>query len=188
MNRQAHRLHYPLSRVLKNRDGFTLIEAIVAGIIAAVIAGLMIVFLNVFFAQVKQGTLRAKMQMDYDIISQQIGASVRASQVVLGPGEAVGQNFATASTVTEINCFSAAGNKIAKYWINNGVIWDSLGGIWGAPGPFLIGNRQITVTANSGFTLPAGRKSVQLSLNPIETYLTISDSLFIQGDGYLCRN
>ena len=168
-----------------NPRGFTLVEAIVAGVIVAIIGGIMVTYLNLFYGQVNQGTLRAKMQMDYDIASQQIGSIVRASKLVLGPGETMSQSFPVLDTVTEIHLWTASGKDTADYRISGNVLQEYVGGAWI---DFKAGSRKVTVTPGSGFTIAGGRRSVVLNVNIQESYMGKIDSLLIKGDNYLCRN
>jgi hypothetical protein len=173
---------------IKYCAGFSLVEAIVAGAIVAIVGVVLVTVLNLFHSQVNEGTLRAMIQMDYDMVSQEIGSKVHAAKWVLAGNEAWAQTFAGERTVDSVKMLQPDKTVAVRYRINRtgNLLQEQIGA--GAWKNFTLGNRTVELTPGSGFTVSQNRKILQLRLNIVKSYRTRRDSLVIQGDRYTCKN
>jgi type II secretory pathway pseudopilin PulG len=173
--------------MLKNNKGFTLIEGIVAGIVGVIIAGIVVVFLNIHNKAVKEGTAKSLVQMQAEVITKQISRNIRSANVVLGPGETWSPKpkFTTRDT-TIIILYDNAGAVFAAYRIEGGVLKESKDGT--AYTDFKAGTEKVKMDKGSNFALSANRKEVTLNLRVAVNYKGVDYKSNIVGGMYQCRN
>ena len=172
------------------KNGFTLVEVIVVGVIGAILAGLFISFMRVHNATLNEGVARAKMQMQSDLVSDRMARMIRSANAALAADEVWSPNIVLASrNQTSIVLYSDAGVVQYAY------------GIAGSPRRMLMegsaanamhvltsGNDTVYVDSGSRFMLSPDRKGVALSLSIITTYRNKDYRIPAKRDMYLCRN
>jgi type II secretory pathway pseudopilin PulG len=172
-----------------SETGFTLVESLVAGAVSLVIAVVMITVFNLFFDQVKEGTLRAKMQMDYDILSTQIGSITRNAMHVIQPGETppdANHQFDDSASTNTICLRMSSGIDTVTYTITgSNTLQEQFVG--SSAKNFKIGSRVVTLTPGSHFVLTPDRKTLRLRLGIQYLHNGKTDSLIVPGEQYICR-
>lgn len=174
-------------RSLRNSNGFTLIEALVVSLIAAIVGGFFVAFMRMHNRAVNEGAARSIMQMRADIVSSAIAARVRGADQALAADE----GFAAVQTlavrdVDNILLYDRAGVVNGAYRIENGILMES--GDGAVFQPFLSGGEQVKVAVGSAFRLSANRKEVTLFLKIALLYRNTNYEIPAKGDMYLCRN
>jgi type II secretory pathway pseudopilin PulG len=182
--------------VKKQPKGMTLIEAVVASAIAAVIGTIMLTVISLNSQQVKRSTSTMKLCMGYDIAVAQIAMLTRSAKYATVTGDAWPPNAAAACTVSTsssdsikmrdnngsiIGGFKFNGNNLQEYDIGTGQFKD-----------FKINpaDTGILVTASpaSRIIISASRKAVTLELNVFNNFGGISDTFRSGRETFLCRN
>jgi hypothetical protein len=181
---------------MMNRNGFTLIEGIVAGAIASGIALSAFTLFQMTTQQSRAGMVHSMLNIKYENAVEQICASIRRSNSVLQTGEV----WPPAAGLVEVNeipaifLYNAAGNDAGGYQITDaGILQERVftGGEWGWQN-YQIGNASVTVSttppAPSNFRLSADRKIVTLNLNFIDLFGGINETVYSRREVLLCRN
>ena len=143
--------------VFKNQNGFTLVETLITGIIAAIIAASVFVAFITYDRRSRESISFLKMQRQFDNIAEQLALDTRnARKVVATNGEScltVGNNI----TASDITIYDEDCNDTAFYRISNDTLFE--GG-----NPFQAGGGIVQVASGSTFWLPADRQGVELRL------------------------
>jgi hypothetical protein len=174
-------------RLLRNQKGFSLVEAIVAGAVAVVLAGIIVTFLNMHNRALREGTASAMIQMQSDIVSSEIGRKVRSANLVLGPGEAWSSSPSMGvKDVSEIFLYDTSGVIFSAFKINGTSLQESSDGV--NYNNFLAGTNPVNLAAGSRFTLSNERTEVTLFLKVAVNYKGTDYTMPEKGDMYQCRN
>jgi hypothetical protein len=181
---------------MMNRNGFTLVEGIVSGAIASVIAFTGFTLFHMTTQQSRAGMIHSMLNIKYENAVEQICASIRRSNSVLQTGEF----WPPAAGLDEVNeipaifLYNAAGNDFGGYQITDaGILQERvfIGGEWVWQN-YQIGNATVTVSttppALSNFSLSADRKTVTLNLNVIDRFRGLKDTVYSRREVLLCRN
>jgi type II secretory pathway pseudopilin PulG len=174
---------------MRSQNGFTLVEAIVVGIISSILAGMFIAFMYVHNDAVNRGVARAILLTQSEIVSDRIAAAVRNGNGVFAGGEPWSANPQLAvcdTAVIEIR--DNQGVTTALFFI--GPITSRLyeGTTMGNLKLFKTGKDTVTTTTGSSFSLSADRKRVTLNLGLRIQYRGKTYSLPLKKDMYVCRN
>jgi len=168
-----------------NRNGVTLIEMLVVGIIGAILAVIFLAFIGQHNTALNEGVSKGSMMMQSDLVSSQIARRVRMAHFVFADDEAWTSNPALAArNVTSINLFSRSGVLLANYSINCSgkcVVKENNADL-------VTGGKSVFVQPGSVFSLSPNRKEVTVNLIYTITYQNKDDSLPNKGDMYRCRN
>ena len=179
-----------------NRNGFTLVEGIVAGAIASVIALSAFTLFQMTTQQSRAGMVHSMLNIKYENAVEQLCASIRRSNCVLQTGEAWPPvtDLIEVTGISTIFLHNAAGNDAGGYQITAaGILQERVftGATWVWQN-YQIGNATINVStsapASSNFSLSADRKTVTLNLNVIDLFGGARDTVFSRGEVFLCRN
>jgi prepilin-type N-terminal cleavage/methylation domain-containing protein len=165
--------------ILHNQQGFTLIETLVSGIIAAIIAASVFVAFITYDRRARESVSFLKMQRQYDNVVERIAFDTRNSaKVVLTAGEgcaSTGNDIMTdAITIYDENCHDTASYLISDTLYKRGSAFDAGGGV-------------VRVAAGSAFWLPANRKAVELRLALKSMDHDTTFTLPLRKDLFQCR-
>jgi type II secretory pathway pseudopilin PulG len=166
-------------------DGFTLVEALVAGIVGVIIAAVVFTMYIMYESQARESSAYSMLQRQYDNVAEQIAFDVRRGYLVLGPGETWADPFTalTRDTVSDIRVFSRAGALVGQYSISNDTLKET-GGV-----PFNAGGGVVRLDeARSSFILPGLRTSVDVRLRLKTTAPDTTYYLSARKDAFRCRN
>lgn len=158
---------------LHNHRGLTLVEAIVTGVIASVLAGVVITLLNLHTTELDEGTVNVIIQMETENIVDEIVSESRKGHQVLGPDDSwTGNTPALAVDTTDsIRLFDPGGTNYASYRINSAtgslIRSDSTGSrTLAGPGQQV----QLTSSSPNRFILSNRRDEVTMDLSLWTTY------------------
>ncbi len=106
---------------VRNNSGLTLVEALVTGIIASVLAGVVITLLNLHTTELDEGTINTVIQMECENVLDAIVSETRNGFQALAPGDTwTGNPLALALDTTDsIRLFDPNGVNYASYRINS---------------------------------------------------------------------
>jgi Tfp pilus assembly protein PilE len=185
----------PSGTTQKSIKGFTMVEAIVTGVIATVIATTMIVILNLFNTQANRTTVRARMQMDWDMVATDISEKVRNAHKTLANADEGNLDSVCANEwlATTMKLYYPTGGTPAYSYshgfrIQDKKLQEDTAGTdtWS---DYKLGNRVVSLSPAARFLVSPDRKSVTLQNFVIKsTYKTAVDSLVIHGGTFRCRN
>jgi Tfp pilus assembly protein PilW len=172
-----------------NDSGFSLIEALVAGILSVIV---LLAVVSLFFMnnqQIMGSSVRSKTRLQYQTVVDEIGRNVRAAAFVenVNPDlTAIGTQIAS----EVIYLFDNTGTLVAGYQRTNPYLKEWSGGAFV---PFRVGKDTVRVTPLAGagdtaFTISANRKNVQLKLDIYNVNGAQRDTFFSQGESFKCRN
>jgi hypothetical protein len=169
-----------------NQKGFTLTEALVVGIIGAVIATIFLTFMSTHNTALNEGVAMGDLVMKSEIVSARIARSVRSANLVVASDESWSTNPwpGVRDYVTHIVLYNGAGTQIGTYNIpSSGQCILSEGGV-----DFKVAGDPVVLGPGSVFKLSADRKEVTLKLNYVTTYRGTKYTTPAKGDTYRCRN
>jgi hypothetical protein len=106
---------------MRNDRGLTLVEALVTGIIASVLAGVVITLLNLHTTELDEGTINTVIQMETENVIDAIVSETRNGYQALAPSDTwTGNPLAlTLDTTDSIRLFDPSGVNYASYRINS---------------------------------------------------------------------
>jgi prepilin-type N-terminal cleavage/methylation domain-containing protein len=168
--------------ISRNQQGFTLIETLVSGSIAAIIAASVFVAFITYDRRARESVSFLKMQRQYDNVAERIAHDARSARTIHPAGEAcVYPIIAGASiTSTNISMFDETCTFIASYQINGDTLYEDAN-------PFQAGGGAVALAAGSGFFLPATRNAVELRLALKSMDNDTTFTLPLRKDLFQCR-
>jgi hypothetical protein len=176
---------------LKNNAGVTLVEALVATIIAAVVGAVMLTIIYLNGRQVSASMRTMKLCMGYDIAVSQIGKTCRAARFITRPGDTGWPpNANGAATTTTIYMRGSTGDTIGGYTISGTSLkeWDTAAkefiGLKISPTDSI----RVTSVPPSNFILSQSRKNVTVNLQVVALYSGVPDTFRSVREMFLCRN
>jgi type II secretory pathway pseudopilin PulG len=174
---------------MRTQNGFTLVEALVVGIIGSILAGMFIAFMYVHNDAVNRGVARAILLTQSEIVSSRIAAAVRSADGVFAGNESWSANpQLTKKNADTIVCFGNGGNTIAVFRLGqfSQRLYEGTG--FGNLKVFKTGRDTVTTIAGSSFMLSADRRQVTLDLRLTLQYRGKTYSIPSKKDAYQCRN
>ena len=162
-----------------NQPGFTLVETLVSGIIAAIIGASVFVAFITYDRRARESVSFLKMQRQYDNIAERIAFDTRNSaKVVLTSSEgcsSTGNDITTdAITMYDENCHDTASYRISDTLYKRGSAFDAGGGM-------------VRLAPGSAFWLPASRNAVELRLALKSPDRDTTYTLPLRKDLFQCR-
>lgn len=174
------------------QQGFTLIEALAAGLISTIVAGALLTVLYMSTAQIKEGSAYISLLSMQSIVSEQIRSSVRSAKIIKRVGE-LGTSTPTlvASAFTglkEIWLLSKDGDTLAAYQVRPGepylYEWKA-----GAYQVFKVGNLTVDIDyGQTEFGILANRLGMTFQIGHIKTVGASSYAFPASQDTILMRN
>lgn len=174
----------------KRANGFTLVEAIVAGIISVIIAAIGITVFIMYNRQLRESMAMAKLQRQYENIAEQIGHNVRTANRVLKTGDDLVNpptplDTAGCNDVKTIALYDKDLTQIAGYSVSTGTFreWKN-----GGLEDYVAGGGVVYVDIDeSRFVLTALRDEVEVYLRLIDVG-KVTTYLQPRKDAFKCRN
>jgi hypothetical protein len=174
---------------MRSKNGFTLVEALVVGIIGSILAGMFIAFMYVHNDAVNRGVARGILLTQSEIVSNRIAAAVRSADRVFEINEPWNANpRLTARNASVIALYDNTGNTIAVFHIGQFSHRLYEGPSQAAQTVFKTGKDTVTTTPGSSFILSADRRQVTLDLGYMIQYRGKTYTVPSKKDAYLCRN
>lgn len=169
-----------------NDEGISLIEAVVSGAVAMVIASLMLPVLQMNNQMTSNGAVSTKVQMQYEAAVSQITATARRANAVMVSGE----SWPPSSTMSSVSAavvilYDESGNQIGGYQVSGTSLQEWVSGNWQN---FKSGSDHVQVTGGSNFTLSGDRKWLTLNLGVFAVYGSQKDTVLSKQEPILCRN
>ena len=170
---------------LHDRRGFTLIEALVAGIISVFVLLTAITVYNMNTNQISGSMVRSLTKMQYQTVIDQIGRNVRLASSI---DSHLSDTGVVVSPYDTIWLFDSLGTCFAGYVRNVNALmeWNGTQFI-----NFKVGSKNIQVLdvgAGNTFTIAPTRRSVTLKLSVFGVNGTVSDTMRSSGETFECRN
>lgn len=162
--------------IKKSQKGFTLTEALVVGIIGAIIAIIFLTFMRVHNTALNEGVAKGSLVMQSDVVSSQIARKVRAAS-----------SIALSSDKKLVVLLDQNNDTIGAYFITGSLLLQERLNSTSLLKNMTVGGRTVLVGKNSTFR----------SLNPKEVTLELIDSMYYRNKGYFisakgatyrCRN
>jgi type II secretory pathway pseudopilin PulG len=178
--------------MIKNHNGFTLTEALVTGIILAILAGGLLAILQLNATETSEGVLSSRLQMKYENIVEQFSRDARFSKLILATGE--DPNLFTTydtdlSPVYEIIMYDKLNIFYASYKISGGSGGGTLQEDKGSGYvDYISGDSHVTLAAGSYFKLFAYRGYSEANLDVESSYKNKSSTLVSNAIFIRCRN
>jgi type II secretory pathway pseudopilin PulG len=170
------------------QSGFTLVEALVAGMVMVVIAGVIFTVFVMHHVQLRESSIQSAMQRQYENVSAQIARAVRAGRRALKPGESYVDDlvpFGEDSLAKSFLLYDATGTPFAGYSVATDTLREWNNG-WQA---YEAGGGPVLVTsAASSFVLPTYRNKVALLLTVRTVDRDSTYTLSVRRDAFVCRN
>lgn len=175
---------------MAGQQGFTLVETIVAGVLAVVMSGILLSYFYFNSDEIRRGAAFLSMQRNYDVAAQTIGAKARKAAAVLEISESFAsrKTYAASSSVSTIMMVDADEVVTARFQIASGRLneWDTPSSAWKA---FRVGQDTVKVdAANSKFSLDGGRLGMDMKLILTKVVSGKTYTLTSRGDSFRCRN
>lgn len=170
---------------LHDSKGFTLVEALVAGIISVFVLLIAIAVYNMNAKQITGGFVRSLTKMQYQTVIDQIGKNVRIASSI---DSHIIDTGAVMTPSDSIWLFDSLGVRFAGYKrsVNALMEWNGTQFI-----NFKVGSNSVQVLdvgAGNTFTLAPTRRSVTLNLSVFGVNGTVSDTMRSSGELFECRN
>ena len=177
--------------MIKNQNGVTLTEALVTGIILAILAGGLLAILQLNATETSEGVLNSRLQMQYENIVEQFSRDARFAKLILAVDEdpALFTTYITdRGPLDNIRMYDTLDNICSGYDISSGTLmeYDVAGDTMKT---YIAGNSSVAVAPGSYFKLFAGRKYLEAKLGVVLSYkdtykdTLVADTIFIS-----CRN
>ena len=174
---------------MRSQNGFSLVEALVVGIIGSILAGMFIAFMYVHNDAVNRGVARGTLLTRSEIVSNRIAAAVRSASRVFEINEPWNANpQLTVRNASFIALYDNTGNTIAVFSISPSSQRLSEGASRDSLTAFKTGGDIVTTTPGSSFILSADRRQVTLDLGYMIHYRGKTYTVTSKKDAYLCRN
>jgi hypothetical protein len=191
------------------QQGFTLIEALVTGIISVIIPSVILTLLNINNSQLSVSSSHIKLNQVYDLVSEDIHrATENAAMAVQGPGgltscpqnPAITASFPTGVVLCNSNGFFVKGYKVVASEYTNIMKLqerDPADLDWK---PFQIGLNEVLLVnpdpqggpnlkVNGYFNIYNGNQGLRFNLLMVNRISpTVIDSLPVQTESVICRN
>ncbi|MBN1129883.1 MAG: prepilin-type N-terminal cleavage/methylation domain-containing protein [Chitinispirillaceae bacterium] len=177
---------------MRTRSGFTLVEALVVGIIGSIIAGIFIAFMYVHNDVVNSGVAQSILLTQSETVSKTIGTAVRKGSRVIPynePSDATAPLSVLDTAIIEVK--NSDNTTFALFYLGPQTDWlyeATTHSIYQNIKVFKTGKDTVTTTPNSSFTVSADRKRVTLNLGFRIQYRGKTYTLPPKKDSYLCRN
>lgn len=170
-----------------HQSGFTLVEALVAGLVAVIVAGVVFVIYVMYDTELRETAVLGKLQRQYDNVTDQISLDVRRSAHVL---KYAGESYpAVPDTVDTVFLADTNGVDVGRYLLGGDTLFEWTGGSWQ---PFTsggLGGGVVEVDgASSGFILNALRDQVGVRVRIKTTDRDSTYYLDPRKDAFKCRN
>jgi type II secretory pathway pseudopilin PulG len=178
---------------MSTEKGFTLVESLVAGSIAAIIGVGMVSIIYMVGQQVSESSRNLKLLSEYDIVVAQIGRDAHNASAVLADLETYPPGNLAAVDTPTIYMFNknvsktipVAGYKITGtpptlQYLTPPSTWNDF--------KILSSDPAVQVTAASDFRLASNRTSVTLNLNVVITYKGKTETVTSSQELFTCRN
>jgi Tfp pilus assembly protein PilW len=167
--------------------GFTLVEALVAGIISTVVIAAAVALYLMNMNQISGSFVRSLTRMQYQTVIDQIESKARQATVIQTSND---PNFIATDIIehaTDVIYFIGdTGNILGGYQHATDSLKEWNGTMFV---PFKVGNKNIKLlNAGSAFTIRPDRKSVLLNLSVIGISGSSSDTMLSKGETFQCRN
>jgi hypothetical protein len=179
------------------KDGYTLVEGIVASVISSMLAGVLFTILGFNYNSVKFGAVSAKVRSQYEIAITEIGTNARNAYAVLnyeGSGETYPPPASTlAQTVTsKIMMYgedaNGVGMPIRGFWVDDGHLKEWKPG-WSQFKPFIVGSwATMNVLDASPFQLSGDRKMLTVAMRVKDSVCGAAAIAPARGEVFICRN
>ena len=170
---------------LATSSGFTLVEALGAGAVGVIIAGVAVAVFLMHDRELRESTATLKLQRQYENLRTQIAMDARAASRVLQQGDGFTIPFtplSNVSGVTNIEMRDTGGTVVATYSIASNQVLRN-----GAA--FEAGGGTISVDdANSYFSLPALRNRLDIRMVLTTQIRGSTYELAPRKDAFQCRN
>jgi hypothetical protein len=169
---------------LDNNGGFTLVESLVASILALII-GFVIYTVAFFYTNESSSSIsRFMMQQQFDNVALQVASDVHRASFVVAEGETPVAHGVGFDSVASIQLFDQAGRMFGQYSIVNGVLYEGIQQKQYCAGGIAIH----VVDANSFFIIHPQRKTLTLQLSICKTERNNLHTLSLRRVVFLCRN
>jgi len=169
--------------------GFTLVETLVTGVIAAIMGIALYSLFTVFSLEAKNNEANRRKQAQYAILVDQIGATARKAAAVMQVAESWPVVPGSLATASGVYMRDENGAIIGGYRINGDFtvseFVDISGWNWKA---MSVGPDTIRVKELSPFLLSGDRRQITLALSVIASYKGIKDTVQSRGEVFQCRN
>ncbi|MDB5050484.1 MAG: hypothetical protein JWO30_3555 [Fibrobacteres bacterium] len=193
---------------MKAQRGFTLIEAMVAGIISVIIPGVVITLLRVNNSQLSSNSTQMRLSQIADVVSEEIHQTAVSATYVYSTSEAGVGGCPVGDPIDQLNLDGVVFCNAAKAMIKGyRVVRLSVGNPIGRlqerlPGdpdwkPFIVGSDTVKVTINTNpYNLKSGgifeitdkSQAVSFNLHYDMRVAGVRDSLPVQTESVVCRN
>lgn len=171
----------------KNRaGGFTLVETIVAAMVAAIVGVVTVSLITLFSSNMKWSITRIKLQRNYDIVTEQIGMNTRQAERVLLGTETATSFGNTSDSSLSVKLIAPAGTETVYTIGNDNFLYEKIGA--GSLHRFKTGSSEVATGSGSKFYVTPDRKMLTFNLKLKDGYLDRRDSLMVQRGVFLCRN
>jgi len=174
-----------------NAKGFSFVEAIVTSLLLVIVWIAAYSLLQVNNIHVRQCTLGAKLQWEYETLLTQIATSARAATaVVQTTGDAWPPGVTTGTNASSITMKDSTGTVIDGFQVGTSNMiqeYTNVGGAWGWRS-FTVGSYTVKSLGGTPFALAADRKSLTLSLSVVDQFTTLTDTAVSRGEVFQCRN
>jgi hypothetical protein len=174
---------------MRTQNGFTLVEALVVGIIGSILAGMFIAFMYVHNDAVNRGVARAILLTQSEIISSRIAAAVRSADGVFASDEIWSASpQMNGRRVSSIVLYDNAGVRITGFQISlrSHRLYEGLSR--NSRKVFGTGVDIVTAIDPYSFDLSADRQWVILDISYTLQYRGKTYSIPSKKDAYRCRN
>jgi Tfp pilus assembly protein PilE len=174
---------------MRSQNGFTLVEALVVGIIGSILAGMFIAFMYVHNDAVNRGVARAILLTQSEIVSSRIAAAVRSADRVFAWDEAWSVNpQMNVRRVSSIVVYNNTGVRITGFRIrlSDHKLYEGLTRY--DRKVFGTGSDIVMAIDPYSFVLSADRKRVTLDIDYTLQYRGKTYTIPSKKDAYLCRN
>ncbi len=163
----------------------TLVEALVAGTIGAIVAGAVLTVVNVQSREVAEATVHSILQVQAETVYGEIARMVREGNRAYPPGPEAFNDEPVSDIVVRIS--DQGNNRIGEFRIKDGMLWEWSHDLLKLI-PMQIGEDTIFISESSNFSFSADRKRVSPSLRLKTWYNGKAYSMMPLGGQYACRN
>ena len=177
---------------MRKQAGMTLVEVIVAIILASIIAGVIMVLLSINNDQIRYVALNAKLQANYETALLQIAKLARTANSVQPWSETwppAAAAVAVASTQS-IRMFDTGGVTIGGFQTSSNTVLQEYDTAQKKFKTFMAGPDSVRITAApvSDFAISNTRKQLTVNISVYTVYSTKRDTVPSKQETFLCRN